>query len=95
MTLPAFKRSPSCPKCGSDSIAFEFEAAKPPTEGETKESGGCGWSGTLHQGEHIHLTCGRCDYGKARPWVMAVAESPRIIGFRPRASVPTDSTGVA
>ena len=76
MTLPAFKRNPSCPKCGHDGIHFEYEAAQ-------KGKATCGHLDRDHKDEHIHLECARCSYGSGGKWIMAVAENPdRIVGFR-------------
>lgn len=83
MTLPAFKRNPVCPKCGHDGIAFDYRAETKVPDEDHRPTAGCGWTGPLHFGEHIHLTCGRCAYGKGEPWMMAVAENPnRTVGFR-------------
>lgn len=83
-TLPAFRRTPSCPKCGSQNIGFEFrEAADEDSDRDVRQArSSCGWTKPEHVGEHIHLSCTQCSYGKDEPWIMAVAESARQIGFR-------------
>jgi len=95
MTLPAFKRTPTCPKCGNHNIAFDYtDAASADNGADAKASRStCGWTAAVHQGEHIHLSCVRCSYGKDEPWLMAVAQSARTIGFRlPDGWLPVDST---
>lgn len=78
MTLTAFKRNPTCPKCGHDGIHFEFQSAQ-------KGKASCGTLKAEHREEHIHLECARCAYGKSGAWIMAVVEDPeRSVGFRPR-----------
>lgn len=84
MTLPSFKRNPTCSKCGHDGIAFDYRSATKWNPDE-RQVASCGFTSEEHFAEHIHLTCSRCGYGKGDPWVMAVSEDPkRVVGFRPR-----------
>lgn len=89
MTLPEFKRNPQCPKCGHDGIAFDYKAETTSKTEDFRPSAACGWATEVHFQEHIHLTCGRCTYGKQEPWIMAIAADPRrSVGFRPAVGQP-------
>lgn len=84
MTLPTFRRNPTCPKCGHDGIGFDYKAETKVKEEDYRPAASCGWGAEMHFAEHIHLVCARCGYGKAEPWVMGPATDVRHVGFRLR-----------
>lgn len=85
--LPSFKHKPTCPKCTSGEVAFEYKDARKEgtqvDEDDFRPSGTCGWTSLMHFGEHIHLSCTRCSFGKDEPWVMAITNARPTMGFRP------------